>query len=251
MKVLVCGYGRAGKRHAKALAERGLTVDIYDSHLPGVSTVSSSLPGGYDYCVIATPPSQHLPQIRSCMVYDVPVLVEKPLCGFFEGFADVLHYDKASICFNYRYHPAVLALKDNPKKEGEWVFYSKQCRGELPQWGLLLDHLGHTLDILLFLSGELFEPRSVFSLGNHLVLTGKVGRDSVEITDIVTDDPIEKLAFINCPLGFTDVEPDTTMFDRMYDEFLAGNYTGLNDAGRIQDALNQSKLVLNRRVMAA
>jgi predicted dehydrogenase len=110
---LILGYGRAGKRHAKLLQKRGIDVDIYDKNLPEYSTVNSDLPRGYDFCVITTPPSAHLEALRSCMQYEVPVLLEKPLCGFFEGFADVIHYKKASICFNYRYHPAVQALKDS------------------------------------------------------------------------------------------------------------------------------------------
>lgn len=252
MKALILGYGRAGKRHAKLLQQRGIEVDVYDP--AGHSTVDSNSPQGYDFCVIASPPLAHLHQLRNCMVHDVPVLIEKPLCGFFEGFADVVHYKKASICFNYRYHPAVVALKETPLRSTDyrkWIFYSCQHRAELPAWGLLLDHLPHTFDMLLHLNGpEEFDPTYVSVSPSSVFLSGKVAGEEVDIIDEVSPYPMVKDAFILCPYGYTPIENDTTMFDLMYEDFLAGNYTGLNDAARVQDWLNKSKLMYERRRVA-
>jgi len=243
MKALICGYGRAGQRHGEQLEKRGIAYDVFD-YKEELRTVESSFPLGYDFCVIATPPDQHLEQLGACAAHDVPVLVEKPLCGFDEDIGRLAEYDKVRVAYNYRYHPAIQKLKNSRERyEGGWYFYSKQYRPSLPEWGLLLDHLPHTVDVLLYLSGMIPDLTIVVETKKKVMVAGVVGEVPLVIIDEVVTESIPKEAQISCPLGGVEVDTDFTMFDKMWDDFLAGNYTGLTDAIQIQETLDEAKLI--------
>lgn len=251
MRALICGYGRAGKRHEKLLKQFGIEVDIFDPPLnlkPALDLLD------YDFCVIASPPDMHLQQLYQCQQSGIPTLVEKPLCGFDEGLRDLLDFKKVSVAYNYRYHPTIKALKDTPLKPGNWSLFSNQHRPEIPSWGLLLDHLPHTLDILQFVTGELpvfkqvTQYESSFLTG--ILLTGTFQGGEIIIEDRVIKKPIEKFAYIQTPRTLVEVETNHSMFEEMYKDFLAGNYTGLRGSIDVQATLNHAKSLLEGRSVA-
>ncbi len=89
MRVLICGYGSMGRRHARNARELGHEVVVTDkaedriraAQLAG-HDVKSDLPwADYDAVVIATPARTHLPVAKrlSDHGYSGPLFVEKPL----------------------------------------------------------------------------------------------------------------------------------------------------------------------------
>ncbi len=253
MKALICGFGRAGKRHAAILQMRGFSVFLYD---PAWCQPFGRRPKGYDVCVIASPPDQHLDQLRLCATYGIPTLVEKPLCSFGQDAKPLAHYQKVSVAYNYRYHPSIQNLRRVWRGDGAWHFHSYQQRGQVPAWGLTLDHLPHTLDIMLYLTGSLpsfkkVEERTYRSTVMELFASGKLAGKNFTLIDGVSREPVKKLAYIDAPGITVDIPLDTGMFDRMWDDFLAEKYTGLDDAIQVQAALDDAKSRLKRRSVAA
>lgn len=252
MKALICGFGRAGKRHAAILQGRGFDVFIYD---PNWVRSAGSNPKGFDLCVIAGPPHTHLDQLRLCATYGIPTMVEKPLCSIDENPHPLAHYRKVSVAYNYRYHPSILRLKEADKRGGtSWHFHSVQHRQGLPDWGIFLDHLPHTIDIALFVTGRLpeFKKATDESRKSYLEVTAKgiLAGKPFTLLDRVSRTPVPKEAYIEAPGLHIEVQPDTGMFDRMWDDFLAENYTGLDEAIRVQAALQDAESCVKRRLVA-
>jgi predicted dehydrogenase len=77
MKVLIVGYGSAGKRHAENAKALGHDVAIYDPPR-GIGTWDESLDA--NAAIIASPPHVHLRGLSLCTQANMPVLVEKPFC---------------------------------------------------------------------------------------------------------------------------------------------------------------------------
>jgi predicted dehydrogenase len=118
--------------------------------------LESALDSGshFDLAVIATPPDLHLAQIRQCLDTDLPVLCEKPLCGLGQldqakALLNHPHADKVMVAYNYRFHPKLQGVRRIP------TYFTCWQDRVLPEWGLLLDHCSHDLDILRQLCGEI------------------------------------------------------------------------------------------------
>ena len=171
-RALIIGYGRAGRRHGATLDKLGIKWDYYDPYVPigafpkepgHIYTKVEELKGSYDFAVICTPPNLHLDQIRTCLDAGIPILCEKPLCalGQLEEAEALLTHPLAHrvmMAFNFRFHPILVAIKRQQEKweqlGGQWACFSDQHRTDIPEWGLLLDHVSHSVDILLWLSGS-------------------------------------------------------------------------------------------------
>ena len=271
MKALIIGYGRAGKRHARLLEELGIKWRAYDPYMENlgntrlfdetVSLESLSLRKhvAFDFAVICSPPALHLDHIHQCLAANLPVLCEKPLCSFGQlDLARQLPPDSPVMpCFNYQFHPEVAAIREARDRwldsPAAWRFYSDQYRPALPEWGLVLDHLPHTLDMLLWFAGDReIKIRQAFlnSLPEHYdscYVYGRVGDQTFSIADTVRFKPCEKQAYIAGPVGVVPVGFNPDMFTKMYDCFLshlrAGTLPvsglGLAEALRVQELLEE------------
>lgn len=244
---LIVGFGRAGKRHSKQLDSLDIEwsivepnrrqipdfkdmryANIYYPLEPELFTVET-----FDFAVIATPPDLHLAQIRQCLDAGLPVLCEKPLCGLgqlaeAEKLLDHPNADKVMVGFNYRFHPTLkrlLTCQQTPD-----LLYCSQYR-QLPEWGLLLDHVSHDLDILRWLTGGIDEILGV----RHITTTEaeawrvlmRVGSKCVYLDEEVVSQPgakrVATLAYLES-LDTIDIDPEPQMFSDMWQAFLSGNY---------------------------
>ena len=260
MKGLVVGAGRAGKRHANILQSKGIAYRLVDTdpqriHLPhDYFTLEASLDiFKPDFVVLATPPDVHLEQIEQCIEADVPVLCEKPLCGIGQlERAKALPKDaKVAVAYNYRFHPTLNAMWEVPDSHNwDWLCYSRQHRDSLPEWGILLDHLGHTFDMLLWMTEGISLEWVIVEKeedNEAVYVMGQVGNRTLEIVDKVSFAPSDKVSCIVCPKGFIDIEPSEKMFENMWKNFLNNvegvglpYYPNLETSIRVQELLEEA-----------
>lgn len=162
---LIIGYGRAGKRHAKIAALYGyrvVAVDAYpqQSDVLVYASLDAALANELVHlAVIATPPETHLAYLERLVGLQIPTLCEKPLCGLgqLDQVARIKYYagldnTPLGLAYNYRYHSAVQSARSSFSKDNAISHYASQWR-ELPYWGLLLDHVSHSIDIVDYISG--------------------------------------------------------------------------------------------------
>jgi predicted dehydrogenase len=184
-RILIMGMGRAGQRHARILDEMGMpwhvSVDPKEDVASDYFTLHDAVEeaGPFDLAVVCTPPEMHLSNIKEAFSMGIKkILCEKPLCGLGqdneaerlarEACADV------SVAYNWRWHPQIrtIDLSTVPfEHEAGWHFFSSLYRPDLPEWGLLLDHVSHAVDTLRFLSRN--EPR--LDWADHKVVTFENG----------------------------------------------------------------------------
>lgn len=291
--VLIIGYGRAGKRHAKMAAGLGLDVQVYDPYLPigGIErdgftrALSLGWPleseqdfiddlrrvtqGWCGYAVICTPPKEHLWQLRICLEAGFKVLCEKPLCGNGQlDEAKQLPTDApVMVAYNYRYHPKLVKVKGKFNRYPVRMVCS-QYRPELPEWGLLLDHCSHDLDIMRMLTGlPLKVTRAKYGeYRYHYAVDSKDTTEDVKdwtislqgtsLTSsslllhsfyeaVSTNKHKEREATIKYGWGddlitAIDIDPDPRMFTDMCAAFLNGDYyPDLTEAIKTQELLEQ------------
>ncbi len=163
-RALLCGYGRAGRRLGRGLDALGVDITICDPAIsPYMFEQAISEYDFFDFALIATPPHLHLSQIRQCLDAGLPVLCEKPLCawGQLAEAEQLLSHPaagKVGMIFNYRWHPTIqhliLTRPQWQHRPDPFTALSVQYRERLPEWGLILDHLPHTVDLFLHLSGS-------------------------------------------------------------------------------------------------
>lgn len=153
MKAIIVGYGRAGKRHARHLTGLGVTVVTVDVVENGADYLDliSALSDHKDvtFGVIATPPAQHIEGIKAFLALGVPIMCEKPLCDFGQiPRAKKLIGAPVMLSYNYRWNEIIQSIRNITEPDYSFSYYSKQYRPDIPNWGLLLDHVCHTLDII-------------------------------------------------------------------------------------------------------
>lgn len=288
MKGLIVGFGRAGKRHAKMLDELGIAWGAVDPNYP----LELDSPGcmyrcadfdytmfydarRFDFAVIATPPDLHLQQIRQCLDAGLSVLCEKPLCGLgqlAEAEALLAHPNahKVMVAYNFRHHPKLIeAHKYNKYLKADITgFYPKPPKWmtcwqdrDLPDWGLLLDHVSHDLDILRFLCGDItIENAKYYPVGSFAQdtrrqmweITVKVpglpeweeGRVRLRESVGTYADRRAKLEYEDG--GELDIDADPVMFRDMWESFLGGEYyPGLAEAIETQRLLEDAWRLTN------
>lgn len=246
--VLIIGYGRAGKRHAKMAKELGLETFAYDPFVfphQGTELVESFLAEGLaTHVVIATPPDSHLHYIRFCLDSGLPVLCEKPLCALSQldeakALLDHPNAHKVMVAYNWRYHPK---LKQAQKSLSvPLVMDCQQQRNDLPEWGLLLDHCSHDLDILRFVSVDEPEVIRAKYTENSKCKTWIIRTDNAHITEAVTNYEGIRIAFLYyAPSLLIELDPDPKMYADMWQAFLRGDYRpGLDEAIKTQELLEK------------
>jgi len=240
MNILIVGYGRAGKRHAKIVEKLGhfwLAVDPSIQATKVFNTLDSALAyklidekyGSFDLAVICTPPGLHISQAQTCLDAGLHVLIEKPLCGRGQlDKAEKLLYhprqDRVMMALNYRWHPAIKGLRQtrgidwNEDWAGQWQAHSEQHRQTIPEWGILLDHAAHTIDIIRHLSGYELQP-SFTSQDNdrRFGISGRLSHPSATfLMSDWADRPGQKVAYIKGPFGRVDIPTLPWELDQMF-----------------------------------
>jgi len=287
LQPLILGFGRAGRRHDKILQARGFNPAIVEPDvdkldfaqkfpfafnntpaspptisLDGVKSeisrrhffnLESALSiGEWAFVVICTPPSLHLDQIERCLVVGAPVLCEKPLCGFgqLEQAQEIANHPGGQVmmAYNYRFNPDLMT-PNTAYRLPNIEIYSSQHRGELPPWGILLDHVSHDLDILQWKYGDLeIETARVKEDGRKTLalVFGHLATDSkihFKIHDEATKYLRERSAHLTNGDGDYQISPNSIMFESMYDYFLLEKDRGrfsLSDTVKVQGYLERA-----------
>lgn len=263
---LIIGFGRAGKRHAKMLDELGIQwwpVDCEADEFVrynGFESLEQALTYqdeiDYTFAVISTPPDLHLSQIRQCLDAGLPVLCEKPLCslGQLDKARELLSHpnaDKVMVAYNYRYLPALIEARNRPALQWMTCWQDR----ELPEWGLLLDHVSHDLDILRFLYGDIsvksanyYPPRTFDHDSRRQMweIVVKVPNASEwETGEMRLRESVGAYADRRAKLEYEDgaeldITADPTMYKAMWQAFLSGQYApGLGEAIKTQELLEE------------
>lgn len=184
MKMLICGLGSIGQRHARVLlAMGGHELAALRSRpdalpMPGVrdlyewAAVDAWRP---DAAIVATPTAQHMPYALACAERRLPLFLEKPVAASMEQVASLCRLvarDHVPTYVGYvlRFHPVIRALKE--ALNGVPVLHASiRCTSWLPAWrpgvavhdtysarrdaggGAVLD-VSHEFDYAAFLFGE-------------------------------------------------------------------------------------------------
>lgn len=262
---LIVGYGRAGQRHWQTLNYLFPNITIV--------TVDPVVPASFDYleyalyyqnisfdcAVICTPPAAHLEQIVMCLDRQIPVMCEKPLCDIGQ-MTEALNVatrhplaEFVTVAYNYRYHALVKdrgLTQTNGHDSTYWYLECYQHRTELPEWGLLLDHLSHDVDILCWYSQKrplvekVTHTRSAH--GEEYNVTGWLGDRRFEISEMVNfRDTIPRRARLTTPNGWADIFADQRMYQDMWLDFDSRISRGepgaisLDEAIRVQEILEE------------
>lgn len=241
MKILIVGYGKAGQRHHNLINKLIDNCSVYavDPVVPvHYKTIEEALSDlkNIDIAVIASPPDSHLQDIEMCVNAKVKsILCEKPLCGFdqLKKARTMTELKNVMIAYNYRWHPNILStLTSEVKSEhGKWEFFSDGWRPPLPKWGLLLDHFGHTADLLGILAPKTMIQSCThiesilndgYKSGEILIIYGKTiyNRDVSIIDCVRSETKSKRVAYINGPMGRIDLSDPKDMFERMWKSFL-------------------------------
>jgi len=246
-KVLIVGYGRAGRRHESVANAFGLKVFTADplAKADYHSLGDAAMDHDFDIVIIATPPRTHISLSLFALIRGAWVLCEKPLCenrqiNEAKGMRanQPLFVNRLAIAYNYRFHPSLTAMAYSRYHEkfnhgNSWAIYCKQSR-VLPEWGLLLDHVSHDVDILRDQTERYYGQSSKIivtevmhhkSLGiERYRIIGKIENvDNVNflIDETVTDDPsVDRQAVICSPFGCLDITPNPAMHIAMWQDFL-------------------------------
>lgn len=207
-KVLIIGFGRAGKRHAKLLRthfpERNCVFGIIDHRVKASDNIEQyiidnaiynsmlydksfddALNIGWDIAIIATPPQYHLWYMEKCISNHMWVMLEKPLCDFDQldlasHIIGTYTYNyRVMVSYNYRFNPDLsVTTSVDSEHSNHWTVFSRQHRQELPPWGLVLDHVSHDIDNIRFLSNHDIETVSAVD-ANFMMRHEKLGEQSV------------------------------------------------------------------------
>lgn len=255
---LIIGYGRAGQRHGKILDGLGIRWDAVDPNIIEFVkpkkvryrslTLALAEPHpaarvekeAYDFAVICTPPALHLEQINQCLEAGLPVLCEKPLCalGQLDEAKALPDTAPVMVAYNYRYHPTLKAVQGQIPS----LMLCRQNRPNLPEWGLLLDHVSHDLDIINWLTGGVEVTSAKHWESNESdewFIRAKAGSQSVLISEAIGDYYNTRGAVLTYPDTKTVViDANMQMYTDMWQAFLSGNYyPGLKEAIQTQELL--------------
>lgn len=236
MEALVLGYGSAGKRHYKGLTRLGYKVTACDPYkerawYPRVRFYDpeKALASRYwDLVVIASPPNQHLEQIKMACDQGLRVLCEKPLCDFGQeqrAQEIVTRYQsQVMMAYNYRFHSAFWLMNARYFKHARqptWQIVSRQQRKVWPEWGFVLDHLAHAVDMLIWQSEAIPAITSAkYEQGSNgaslWTVHGLLRDKDFTLRDEVYHERHPRTAYFYMPDLWLTLTRDPGMFERMW-----------------------------------
>jgi hypothetical protein len=107
-RVIIIGFGKMGRIHAKHLAELGVAWDYFDPFVDGgVRRIENQT---YTHAIISTPIASHFQSYRELEGFPGPILIEKPVVVCEEHFG-ILDDPRVVPGMVERFNPAVAALK--------------------------------------------------------------------------------------------------------------------------------------------
>lgn len=246
-KVLILGYGRAGKRWGNICLTRSYNVSVFDPIVKEYPSGITPFPLGLqpaprldllfsqiDFAIICTPPAQHLDDIA--MLFDIGVeniLCEKPLCsiGELERAKEVLRNRHIMIAYNYVYHPAIHKIE---KSNNFYHLICSQHRSQIPEWGLLLDHCSHNLDIAKSFLGQSARVTYAYdqvSSGLSQWFIGLINNNKQNFfieESVYLAREVPRTAILkswnagDIASSMIELDPNPKMFEDMLDDFLDG-----------------------------
>lgn len=191
MKIVIAGFGSAGRRHfrnLRSLGERDITLyrsnlstlDLNEiQHVPTETDLDKILVDHPDAVIIANPTSKHIEVAKAALKQGCHVFIEKPLAHSHEEglqLKPLISNQVVAVGFQYRFHPGLKLIK---ALIGEYrigrILSAQALWGEyLPDWHPWEDHrlgyaacadlgggvvrtLSHPLDYLCWLFGSVAE----------------------------------------------------------------------------------------------
>lgn len=153
VSALIIGCGSIGSRHAKNLSSFGVELLVHDldtdtrDHVAdkvrarAVNSVEDGLEEDPDMVLICTPSNHHIEPATKAARAGCDLYVEKPLSNTAEGVDQLLDIVKdrdlvSMIGCNYRFHPAILTVRDILQKDfiGDVISARIQMGSYLPDW---------------------------------------------------------------------------------------------------------------------
>ena len=270
MNILIIGFGRAGKRHARLLTSMGITTGILDTnpvdydeidaiygdHRPRVYTnfetaVEDNI---WNIACIATPPQFHLNYIEQCLQNSMWVTCEKPLSDFGRIYdieamlRSKLPLECVQIQYNYRYNSDMQEFDTSIKSYG-WQLITSQYRPDLPEWGTILDHLSHAVDIVRWTSKKNFSildcTQRLYPDKQEIVVNGKMddGTPVYFFDQVCLSGKPYRVSRLISPFGYMEITPNPQMFVKMYESFFENYRLGLPQYPGVKDALETQKIL--------
>jgi hypothetical protein len=235
--IVIIGAGRAGNRHRQIAEKMGFDVWVYDPYIYSLQNEDDLKyvleNDNITHGIIAAPPGSHLYYINLLLSYKVRILCEKPLCGL-NQLDEAKSIDPASpvmVAYNYRYHPA---LKHIAGTLTEFRLMTCVQHRELPDWGLLLDHCSHNLDIMRFVSRDEIQITDAIHIEKPDYEQWYIAGEGFAISETVTNYKTDRVATIN----EVQITADPRMFTDMWSAFLGEDYSpGLSEAIQTQELL--------------
>ena len=190
MKALVVGAGSIGRRHIGNLNALGIVPDVADIADANLDYARDHYRVGrtfrdyrdakdhYDFAMVLTPPSSHVPIAAGLAARGIDLFVEKPLSNDLRGVDDLIQtVDErrviAMVGYNQRFSPGILRLKEAIDRGtlGRIYYIRAEFGQYLPDWrptqdyrqnytarrelggGIMLDD-SHELDYVMWLAGS-------------------------------------------------------------------------------------------------
>ena len=214
MKILLCGLGSIGKRHARLMQEcfpyhrlvalrtfRGQEAN--DLGIPELRSWDEVDGQSFDVAFITNPTCLHLQYALECAKRRMHLFIEKPIDCALSGLEDLLGLVQqarltAYVAYPVRFHPVVRALK--PLVQAPILHSRSHCASYLPAWrpghdhrasysahrdqggGVLLD-LSHDIDLIQCLFGDV--ERITGDLGRRSDVTV----DAEDYADLILTHP--------------------------------------------------------------
>lgn len=248
MRGLIIGYGSAGRRHRDILGRLGISTWTVDPHNPEADyqAIEQALKETWDLAIICSPPDCHLEHIGFLAKAGIEkVLCEKPLCGW-DQMHQVKPYPNVRVAYNYRFNHLVASLV--PSAEEEWTLFSIKSRDRLPPWGLLLDHVSHDFDILIWKAGlSWIQSVRWIQVGplRGWLIRGQTNRGAkVDILDLTASVPeFPRAAIIVRGKYAFRIPIRKDMFVATDSNFLSGGdgLPDMKDALRVQELLEEAR----------
>jgi predicted dehydrogenase len=190
-QALIIGQGSIGRRHARLLTARGLSVAAVtrqtDTGLPSFKDIAEAVRAtAPDYAVIATATADHLAGVATLAQagFTGRLLVEKPFAAASDPFPEVA-FARLGVAYNLRFHPVLdalrLYLREDPplvlaihcgQHLSEWRpgrDYRQGYSADAAQGGGVLRDLSHDLNYLEWLAGPVVD---VAAMGGNLGILG-------------------------------------------------------------------------------
>ena len=192
MRILICGTGSIGKRHAQVIRSlnpyseivawrSGKNDNVCDEGLfsQELYDTESVLAKDFDAVIVCTPSSTHIEYLKLLRNIDAPILLEKTLSIEVEMskakdyLFSLARSDNISVGYMYRYDTCALKIKEWLEQGvlGDLIDARFYCGSWLPEWrpmqdyrrsvscrrsdgGGVLHELSHEIDLALWFLGE-------------------------------------------------------------------------------------------------